>query len=207
MLGRLVRGPRTDEFYELFAAGGANALAAARAAEARFRDYPGGVTQAEIKELEHEGDRITGELIGLVNSQFVTPFDRDDLFRLAGAVDDVNDAIENATEQIALNDVEQPTRHSIEQCAILVAAVEQLEQLLRSLKGAKGSAPEVVRIKELEDEGDACTRRAVASLFEHDRIDPLLVIRWKDIYEALEEAIDACETAGNVIGNIAVKNA
>jgi predicted phosphate transport protein (TIGR00153 family) len=207
MLGRLLRGPRPDEFYELLAAGGANALAAARAAQSRFRDYPGGVTQAEIKELEHEGDRITGELIGLVNSQSVTPFDRDDLFRLAGAVDDVTDSIENATELLGLYDVEQPTRHSIEQCEILVAAVEQLDQLLRSLKGKKGSAPEVARIKQLEDAGDACTRRAVASLFEDDRIDPLVVIRWKDVYEALEDAIDAVETAAHRIGNVLVKQA
>jgi predicted phosphate transport protein (TIGR00153 family) len=204
---RMFRGPRTGEFFELITAAGANALAAARAAEARFRDFPDGPTQAEVKELEHEGDRITGELIGLVNSQFVTPFDRDDLFRLAGVVDDVTDAIENATELLGLYDVEQTTRHSIEQCEILVAAVEQLDQLLRSLDGAKGSAPEVARIKELEDAGDACTRRAVASLFEDDRIDPLLVIRWKDIYDALEEAIDAVDTAAHRIGNILVKDA
>ena len=200
-------GPRTNEFYELLARAGENALAAARAAESRFRDYPGGVTQAEIKELEHEGDRITGELIGLINSQFITPFDRDDLFVLAGAVDDVTDAIENATELLGLYDVEQPTRQSIEHCGILVAAVAQLETLLRTLKGKRGSSPEVAEIKRLEDEGDAATRRAVGGLFDDERIDPLVVIRWKEIYEALEEAIDAVETAAHRIGNILVKNA
>ena len=199
--------PRTTEFYELLAAAGANALAAARAAESRFRDYPGGTPQAEVKELEHEGDRITAELVGLVNSQFVTPFDRDDLFHLAGAVDDVVDAIEHATELLGLYDVEQPTRRSVEQCAILVAAVEVLAELLGTLRGKSGSAPEIARIKQLEDEGDAVTRRAVGSLFDDERIDPLIVIRWKDIYEALEAAIDACETAAHWVGNILVKNA
>jgi len=141
--------PRQNEFYELFAAAGANALEAARAAESRFRDFPGGTPQARVKELEHEGDRITGELIGLVNSQFVTPFDREDLFTLAVAVDDVTDAIENATELLGLYDVEQPTRQSIEQCGILVAAVELLAQLLGSLKGLHGSAPEIAEMREL----------------------------------------------------------
>jgi predicted phosphate transport protein (TIGR00153 family) len=195
------------DFPGLFARAGANALAAARAAESRFRDFPGGTTQAEIKELEHEGDRITSELIGLVSTQFITPFDRDDLFVLAGAIDDVVDAIENATELLGLYDVEQPTRHSLEQCAILVAAVEQLDQLLRTLKGKKGSSPEIAEIKRLEDEGDDCTRRAVAELFEDERIDPLTVIRWKEIYEALEHAIDAVETCAHRIGNMLVKTA
>lgn len=204
---KMLRGPRTNAFFDLLAQGGKNALEAARAAESRFRDHPGGVTQDEIKALEHEGDRITSELVGLVNSQFITPFDRDDLFVLAGAIDDVTDAIENATELLGLYDVEQPTRQSIEQCGILVAAVEQLYELLRNLKGKRGSSPEIAEIKRLEDEGDAATRRAVGSLFEDERIDPVLVIRWKQIYEALEHAIDAVETAAHRIGNILVKNA
>ena len=203
----MMLGPKTNEFYVLFTRAGANALVAARAAEARFRDYPGGTSQAEIKELEHEGDRITGELIGLTNTQFITPFDRDDLFVIAGAIDDVVDAIEDATELLGLYDVEQPTRQAIEQCAILVAAVTQLETLLRTLKGKKGSSPEIAEIKRLEDDGDACTRRAVGSLFEDDRIDPQIVIKWKDIYESLEDAIDAVETCAHRIGNILVKTA
>jgi predicted phosphate transport protein (TIGR00153 family) len=204
---RLTFGPKTNDFYVLFTRAGANALAAAKAAESRFRDYPGGTTQAEIEELEHEGDRITGELISLVNSQFITPFDRDDLFVLAGAIDDVTDAIENATELLGLYDVEQPTRQAIEQCEILVAAVAQLETLLRTLKGKKGSSPEIAEIKQLEDQGDACTRRAVGGLFEDERIDPQIVIKWKDIYEALEEAIDAVDTCAHRVGNILVKSA
>ena len=203
----LLGGQRTNDFYELFARAGANALAAAHAAESRFRDYPSGTTQEAIKELEHEGDRITGELIALTTSQFITPYDRDDLFVLAGADDDVTDAIENAAELLGLYDIEQPTRQSIEQCEILVAAVVLLEQLLRSLKGKKGLVPEIDEIKRLEDEGDAVTRCAVGGLFEDERIDPLVVIRWKEIYEALEDAIDAVETAAHRIGNILVKNA
>jgi predicted phosphate transport protein (TIGR00153 family) len=199
--------PRSGEFFDLFGQAAANMVEAARAAEARFRDYPGGVSQERIKELEHEGDRITGELIGLINSQFITPFERDDLFRLVTAVDDVVDAIENATELLGLYDVEQPTRQSIELCRILVQAVEQLAQLLSTLKGKRGSAPEIAEVKRLEDEGDAATRRAIGGLFDDERIDPLVVIRWKQIYEALEDSFDCCERAAHRIGNILVKNA
>jgi predicted phosphate transport protein (TIGR00153 family) len=200
-------GPKTNDFYELFAAAGENALMAARAAEQRFREFPGGVSQEEIKELEHTGDRITGELINLTNAQFITPFDRDDIFELAGAVDDVVDAIENATELLGLYDVEQPTKYALEQCTILVASVEHLDHLLRNLKGKKGSSPEIAEIKRLEDEGDACTRRAVGSLFDDERIDAVLVIKWKEIYESLESAIDAVETCAHRIGNVLVKTA
>lgn len=201
-------GSPAAEFYGLLRAGGDNALLAARAARDRFRDFPGG-DQERIKELEHEGDRITGELIGLLNVHWLAPFDREDLFALAGAVDDVVDAIENATELLGLYDVEETTRESVELCEIFVAAVELLAHLLGNLKGRRlGSAPEIAEIKRLEDEGDAAARRAIGGLFDDDeRADPLAVVRWKDLYEALEDAIDACETAAHRIGNILVKNA
>ena len=117
------------------------------------------------------------------------------------------DAIENACELLGLYDVQTPTKQSLEQCRILVAATEQLEQLLGGLKRRRGSAPELVEIKRLEDEGDKVKRAAVAALFKDDRIDPLIIIRWKDIYEALEEAVDACETVAHLVGNVLVKNA
>ena len=100
-----------------------------------------------------------------------------------------------------------PTRHAVEQCAIIVKAVEQLSIACTNLKGMKGVQAALVELKSLEDQGDRILRDALASLFRDDRIDPLIVIRWKDIYEALERALDACETAANVIANIVVKNA
>jgi predicted phosphate transport protein (TIGR00153 family) len=207
MARRLFGGSPAGEFYDLLREAGENALRAAHAARDRFREFPDGAGQAPIEALEHEGDRITGELIGLLNVHWLAPFDREDLFALAGAVDDVVDALENATQLLGLDDVGHPTRQSLELCDIFVAAVEQLAHLLATLKGKRGSAPEIAEIKRLEDEGDAAKRRAVGDLFEDERIDPLIVIRWKAIYEALEEAIDACETAAHRIGNVLVKNA
>ena len=200
-------GPRTNAFYELLAQAAGTALEIARKAETRFSEFPSAsVSQDQIKELEHQGDQITSDLIGLLNAQHITPFDRDDLFTLAGAIDDVTDAIENACELLGLYGIEGPTKHALEQCRLLVAAAEQLEELLRQLKGKRGSAPQIAEIKRLEDEADRVKRDAVASLFKDDRIDPLIVVRWKDVYEALEDAIDACETVAHRVGNLLVKH-
>jgi predicted phosphate transport protein (TIGR00153 family) len=165
------------------------------------------VTQADVKAAEHEGDRITRDLIRLLNTQYVTPFDREDIFALATAIDDVVDHIEEATDLLELYGVESPTRQAIEQVRILSAAVGHLSAALGALKGQRGVQDELIKLKELEDEGDRVVRDAIADLFRDERIDPLTVIRWKDIFEALEDALDACETAANVVGNIVVKNA
>jgi hypothetical protein len=198
---------RSSEIYELLARAGANAHELAKTVDDRFREYPGGPSQDEVKELEHEGDRVISELLTLANVLFVTPFDRDDLVTLAFAVDDVADSIENASELLGLYGVEGATRQAIQLTELLVRATEQLAALLARLQHAHGSAEEVRTIKAIEDEADEVARNARAGLFKDDRIDPTIVIRWKDIYEALEDAVDFCDTAANRIGNILVKNA
>jgi uncharacterized protein Yka (UPF0111/DUF47 family) len=205
---RLALTPRTSEFYALFARAGENALDAARRAEQRFREFPSAsVSQADVKAIETAGDAITHDLIQLLNTQYITPFDREDIYELATALDDVVDNIEEACDLLELYGVEQPTRQSIEQCRILVGAVGHLCAALGRLKGFRGLQAELIALKELEDEGDRVVRDAIAELFRDSRIDPLTVIRWKDIYEALEQSLDACEKAANVLGNIVVKNA
>jgi predicted phosphate transport protein (TIGR00153 family) len=205
---RLGLVPRTTEFYILFAKAGANALEAARKTEERFRTYPNAtVTQEDVKAIEHEGDRITHDIIQLLNTQYVTPFDREDIYELVTAIDDVVDLIEEASDLIELYGVDSATRYAVRQCEIIVSAVECLERGLAGLKALGGLQPILVELKSYEDEGDRVAREAIAALFQDPRIDPLIVIRWKDIYEALEGAVDACETAANVLGNIVVKNA
>jgi predicted phosphate transport protein (TIGR00153 family) len=162
---------------------------------------------ADIKSLEHEGDRVMRSIVAELTGTFVTPFDREDIYQLATELDDVVDYVEEASDLLGLYGVESATRHAVEQCGIIVQAVEQLAVALGGLKGMRGVQDALVRVKALEDEGDRAVRDAVAALFRDDRIDPLIVIRWKDIYEALEQALDACETAANVIANIVVKNA
>jgi uncharacterized protein len=205
---RIALVPRTSEFYDLFARAGTNALEAARLAERRFREYPNtSVSQGDVKAIETAGDALTRDLIQLLNTQYVTPFDREDIYALATAIDDVVDHIDEATDLLELYRVESPTRHALDQCAILVRSVEHLSTALGNLKGMRGVQASLVQVKQLEDEGDRAVRAAIAALFHDQRIDPLIVIRWKDIYEGLEAALDAAETAANVLGNIVVKNA
>jgi hypothetical protein len=108
---------------------------------------------------------------------------------------------------LGLYNVELPTRHAVEQCSIIVRACEQLAFACDNLKGMRGVQEALVELKRLEDEGDRILRDGLAALFRDDSIDPLIVIRWKDIYEALERGLDACETAAHVLTNIVVKNA
>jgi hypothetical protein len=200
--------PRTTEFYELFTRAGSNALEAVRLVERRFREHPNSsVRHSDVKAIEDEGDAITRDLIQLLNTQYITPFDREDIYQLATALDDVVDHLDEASDLLELYGVESPTRQAIEQCRILVGAVEHLSVALAELQGMRRVERELVALKKLEDEGDRVLHDAIADLFRDPRIDPLIVIRWKDIFEALEDALDACETAANVIGNIVVKNA
>jgi predicted phosphate transport protein (TIGR00153 family) len=204
---RIGLGARSGEIYELLTLAGASAARVVGAVEQRFIQWPSGPSQDEIKSLEHDCDNIVSTLLGHANTMFMTPFDRDDVVTLAFAIDDIADAAENASELLGLYGVETPTKQSFELCALLVRAADEVAALLSGLR-SRDRADELVRsIKAIEDEGDEVARAARASLFKDDRIDPVLVIRWKDIYEALEEAIDACETAAHRVGNILVKNA
>jgi predicted phosphate transport protein (TIGR00153 family) len=203
---RLSLVPRTSEFYDLFTAAGENALETARQVDARFRAFPEReVRQAQIKELENKGDDLTRQIIELLNTQYITPFDREDIYELAKAIDDVVDFIENASDLLTLYKVDRPMKQSLEQCGLLVEAVEHLSNALGELRGLRNAERHLVRVKALEDRADSLLREAIAGLFEN-HVDPVEVIRWKDIFEALEDAIDACETAADVVGNIVVKN-
>ncbi len=205
---RISLTPRTTEFFTLFARAGENALEVARLVERRFREHPSSdVTQEQVKRVETEGDGITRELITLLNTQYITPFDREDIFLLATEIDDVVDYLEEASDLLGLYGLEMPSPHAVEQCAVIVRACEQLSIACDNLKGMRGVQEALVEVKRCEDHGDRILRDALASLFSDDGADPLVVIRWKDIYEALERALDACETAANVLGNIVVKNA
>jgi uncharacterized protein len=198
--------PKTTEFYDLFTAAGENALAVARLAEARFRSFPDAdVAQAEIKQLENEGDRLTQQTIELLNTQYITPFDREDIYELAKAIDDVVDYIENASDLLGLYKVERLMPQALDQCRVLVDATENLAFALAELRSVHQAQRHLVAVKKLEDEADRIVRAAIASLFENG-VDALTVIRWKDIFEALEEAVDSCESAADVVGNIVVKN-
>jgi uncharacterized protein len=204
---RLGLGPGSGEIFTLLEEAGARVAAVTRAVEQRFVGWPSGPSQDDVKQLEHAADETVSALLSHANTMFVTPYDREDIVALAFAVDDVADAAESAAELLGLYGVERPTRQSFELCALLVRAADELAALLAELHGLHGSSDRIGAIKAIEDEADDIARAARASLFRDDRIDPVIVIRWKDVYEALEDAVDACDTAANLVGNVLVKNA
>jgi predicted phosphate transport protein (TIGR00153 family) len=199
--------PRQAQFYDLFAQAGENALEAARLVEQRFKNIPDAKNgQAAVTDLEHKGDDITAEIIGLLNTQYVTPLDREDIYALASAIDTVVDYLDDASELIDVYHIESPMEQAVEQCRILVGSTVHLANALNGLRGLRGVQKELVALKKLEDEGDAIARDAIGALFEDEKVSPRLIIQWKDIFEALEEAIDSAEKAAHLIGNIVVKN-
>jgi predicted phosphate transport protein (TIGR00153 family) len=203
---RLALTPRTTEFYDLFARAGENALAVARLAKQRFEGIPDSeVRQSEIKALEHKGDDVTREILELLNTQYITPFDREDIYALAQAIDDVVDHVDEASELLGVFKIARPSAKAVRQCELLISASERLAEALTKLKSLRGASEHITEVKQIEDEGDVVVREAIAELFEQD--DVKTIIKWKDIHEALEEAIDACEEVSNVIGNIVLKNA
>jgi uncharacterized protein len=170
-------------------------------------DYPEHAMLAQdLKVCEQEGDRITHDIIHRLAApgSVRAPFDAGDGYTLATALDDVVDHSEQAAAQLGLYGVEAPMEQAVEFAEVLVGAGEQIAQALRCLRTGTELAPHLVEIHRLENEGDRLQRDGVASLFAGG-IDPMVVIRWKDIFESLEAAVDACETVAHVLEGITLK--
>ena len=169
-------------------------------------DYPEHATLAkDLKVCEQEGDRITHDIIHrLAGRRIRAPFGAADGYALATALDDIVDHSEQAAAQLGLYGVEAPMEQAVEFADVLVGAGEQIAQALRSLRTGTELAPNLVEIHRLENEGDRLQRDGVASLFAGG-IDPMVVIRWKDIFESLEGSVDACETVAHLLEGIALK--
>jgi uncharacterized protein len=198
--------PQKREFYALFSQASSNARDMARTLVDLLDEWPDSKQRlGDIRELETEGDRLTHEVINLLNRTFVTPFDRDDMYRLASAIDDVCDYIDEAADNIDAYEVREVPEKARQQAEVIYRAASRLHEAVELLEGFKDSQRQLVALRELEDEGDRLEREAVAELFRAG-VDPLTIIRWKDIHAQLEEAIDACENAADVLEAILVKN-
>jgi predicted phosphate transport protein (TIGR00153 family) len=206
-LPRLRLLPQRTEFFDLFSRASANAVEIAQGLVSFLATYPddGEANLRSIKELEHEGDRVTHDVIDLLNRTFVTPFDRDDMYRLAGALDDVCDHVDEAAGNVVGYGVGRVRPLAKAQAEVILRCTVKLDEAIGKLNGFKDSRRQLIELRELEDEGDRLAREAVAELFASES-DPIAVIRWKDIYERLEEAVDACENAADVLEAIVVKN-
>jgi uncharacterized protein len=206
-MARLSLVPQKREFFDLYNRSAANAVAIAQALIELLDAFPGGADAKvrEIKELEHEGDRLTHEVIDLLNRTFVTPFDRDDMYRLVTALDDICDHIDDAAEKITGYGVREIRQQAIEQARVIHLSANKLREAIAQLEGFKDSRRVLIELRELEDEGDRIVWQAVSELFNGGS-DAIALVRWKDIHESLEEAVDACENAADVLEAILVKN-
>jgi predicted phosphate transport protein (TIGR00153 family) len=199
--------PKDRVFFDLFAEGGQNTLRTAKLLRDMLERWPdeGGLA-VDILKAEQEGDRVTHDIIRRLNTTFVTPIDREDIYALATQMDDIVDYIEEVADFMGLYSIEAPMDQSQALADVLVKSCEQLYGLLQNLRGFKDLDHYWIEIHRLENDGDRIYRDAIASLFA-DRIDPMVVIRWRDIFLRLERAIDATETSASIVEGIVIKNA
>ena len=208
-MGRLTNAfvGRDTRYFDLFEAAADNVVTGAELLERMLRGWPETAPLArEIKEAENEGDRFTAELIKRINQTFVTPVDREDIIALASALDDIIDLTEEAADYLGLYRVEAPMEQAVELSSILHQATRQIAQAMPRLRDFADMTPFTHEVHRLENEGDRIAREGIAALFDHG-IDPMTVIRWKDVYERLEGAIDAAEHAANIVEGVVIKNA
>jgi predicted phosphate transport protein (TIGR00153 family) len=198
--------PRDRAYFELFEEAGRNLERSADLLHSLLSDYPDQAPLAqEIRDCEHEGDRITHEILDRLNHTFVTPIDREDILALTSALDDIVDFIEEVADYLGLYKIEAPMDQAIKLSEVLQQASHQIAEAIPLLRGFKDLSAYTVEINRLENDGDRIVREAIASLFDGG-IDPMVVIRWKDLFERLEDAIDAAEHVANILQGIVIKN-
>jgi predicted phosphate transport protein (TIGR00153 family) len=198
--------PNERVYFELFEEAGRNVLHTAKLLDTMLSDYPDSKhLAADIKQCEHEGDRITHDIIDRLNHTFVTPIDREDILALTSALDDTVDYTEEVADYLGLYRIEAPMEQAIQLAGVLHAAAREIAEAIPQLRGFHDISRHTVEINRLENEGDQITRGAMGSLFDTG-IDPMVVIRWKDLFERLEAAIDATERVANIMEGVVIKN-
>lgn len=204
---RLRLVPRDESFFELFVRQAANIEVAADALHDLITDYRDLETKAgRLRHLEHEGDEITHEVMRRLNTVFVTPLDQEDIHRITTTLDDVLDHMEAAADLFVLHKIEEPLPEMKAQADVLVQATRVVRQAFETLPNYKQLQPLWIEVNRLENDGDRMYRRAVADIFggDHRALD---VLKWKDIIDELEAAIDRLEDASDVLEAIALKHA
>ena len=199
-------GSRDREFFDLFEEAARNIVRGADLLDQMLADFPERADLArEIVICEQEGDRIAHDIHHKLNSTSVPPIDREDILELTSNLDDIIDLVDEVADCLGLYKVEAPMEQSQQMAHILLQATRQIEEAMPGLRTFQDLSPFTAEVNRLENDGDRMSRAAIASLFGTG-IDPMVVIRWKDIFERLEEAVDACEHVANTLEGIIIKN-
>lgn len=206
-MGLLNLLPKEEQYFDLFSQMTKYISDAARALAEMLKD--GNVDHSEylrrIKAIEHECDDLTHSISTRLNKSFITPFDREDIYMLSGALDDIVDLIDEAARAMVMYDVQESTPHARNFAGVIERMAVELDDVVSMLSKPSGVTQRLVELHRLENEGDEIYYKAIAELFRSE-LDPLTVIKWKDIYEKLEAAVDRCENVANIIESVIIKH-
>jgi len=204
---RLSLVPREREYFRLFSDMAANLETAARLLVELMNEFDDAKSKArQILECEHVGDKIVHDIVKRLNRSFVTPLDREDIYDLSSTMDDILDNIEATADAMTLYKITEPQEHAKQMAAVIAAATNVLCKAIDGLETRpKNLREHWIEVNRLENEGDRISRDAVAELFDGD-MKCIDIIKWKDIYNLLESAIDECEHVANIIESVVLKN-
>ena len=200
--------PRERQFFVLFRENAANLVEGLQTLDALLNSGPGDFARhaKKLRDVEHQGDEVTHRINRELNSTFITPFDRADIYALASALDDVIDLAEETADTIVLDRIESITPDAQQMGDILVQIGQELAQAFDQLESRKDMTQYWVRIHDLENQGDKVTRQAIGALFQNCP-DPIYIIKWKDVYSLLEKTVDRTEDVANILESVTIKNA
>ena len=199
--------PKEDQYFDLFTQMTLYISSAARELKEMLSDKHGdfGEYAQRIKGLEHACDELTHTISTRLNKSFITPFDREDIYMMSTALDDIVDLIDDAARAIIIFGVKEINEYARDFADVIERMAEQLKEIVTTLRRPRNITQRLVEIHRLENEGDDLYHAAIAELF-HDATDALTVIKWKEIYEKLEAAVDRCENVANIIESVIIKH-
>ncbi len=202
--------PRSDDFFDDFEKLAATTVEGTRLLKALLEDFTDVPKKVQaIKDVEHRGDDITHRAFERLHKQFITPFDRTEIHRLLSRIDDVLDLADAASERIGLYEVGTILPDARDLAGVLVSAAETMQLAVRGLRDVKNPKRVLEACKQVnvyENQGDTLIRRAIANLFKSG-LDPLTVIKWKEILDLMEDGIDRAEDVANVIEGVVLEHA
>lgn len=200
--------PKEEKFFAMFKEMAENIIKGAENLKEMLDHYEDPVgSQKRIKDIEHQGDHITHDIIKKLNKSFITPFDREDIYALSSALDDIIDLIDASAQRFVMYNVEKPTAEAKELAFLILKCCQTIFKAVSLLGGRLEPIAEYcMEVNALENEADRVCREAISRLFDEEK-DPIQLIKWKEIYETLERATDKCEDAANILESVVVKNA
>lgn len=202
--------PKKNEFFDMFARHAALTVRGAHELQAMLADLHDVEEQSKrVKATEHDADTIAHKTMEMLHRSFITPIERSDIHEIVSRIDDILDYIEAASQRLWLYEIKEATSEAKDMARVLVQSTEMVRRCVEALPRMKNPEPILaacIEINRLENECDALLRLATARLFKEES-DPLMVIKWKEIYENIEDATDRCEDVANVIEGVVLENA